>query len=168
MKLKKIEPIEWKLSKKVKQAILVLKKALIKEPVLKLPNFDKLFEIQTNVSKYVIGSVLYQKDEKGKKNPIQYGSQVLTPIEQKYSTTKREMLVVYTQIRYWKAYLWSRQFTVYTYHSSLIGINTNKDIIGQKYDFKLVYLLGKKNVTGDVLLCMLIAKKNIKEIEKAI
>jgi len=57
---------------------------------------------------------------------------------------------------------------VYTYHSSLIGINTNKDIIGQKYDFKLVYLLGKKNVTGDVLLCMLIAKKNIKEIEKAI
>ena len=57
---------------------------------------------------------------------------------------------------------------MYTYHSSLIGINTNKDIIGQKYDFKLVYLLGKKNVTGDVLLCMLIAKKNIKEIEKAI
>ena len=46
MKLKKIGPREWKLSEEVKQAILALKKALVKEPVLRLPNFDKLFEIQ--------------------------------------------------------------------------------------------------------------------------
>jgi len=31
----------------------------VKELVLRLPNFDKLFEIQINALKYVIGSVLY-------------------------------------------------------------------------------------------------------------
>jgi len=74
MKLKKIRLREWKLSEEVKQAILVLKEVLVKELVLRLPNFDKLFEIQMDVSKYVIGGVLYQKDEKGKKHPIWYGS----------------------------------------------------------------------------------------------
>jgi len=58
------------LSEEVKQAILALKEAQVKEPVLRLPNFDKLFEIQTNASKYAIGGVLYQKDEKGKRHPI--------------------------------------------------------------------------------------------------
>ena len=96
MKLKKIGLREWKLSEKVKQAILALKKVLVKELVLRLPNFDKLFEIQMDVLKYAIGGVLYQKDKKGKEHPIWYGSQVLTLTEQKYSTTKREMLVVYT------------------------------------------------------------------------
>ena len=59
IKLKKIGPREWKLSEEVKQAILALKEVLVKEPVLRLPNFDKLFEIQTNMLKYMIGSVLY-------------------------------------------------------------------------------------------------------------
>ena len=70
MKLKKIGPREWELSEEVKQAILALKKALVKEPVLKLPNFDKLFEIQTDVSKYVIGSVLTRKMKKEKDIPF--------------------------------------------------------------------------------------------------
>jgi len=59
MKLKKIGPREWKLLEEVKQAILALKEVLVKELVLRLPNFDKLFEIQINALKYVIGSVLY-------------------------------------------------------------------------------------------------------------
>ena len=49
---------------------MALKKALVKEPVLKLPNFDKLFEIQTDVSKYVIGSVLTRKMKKEKDIPF--------------------------------------------------------------------------------------------------
>jgi len=38
----------------------------------------------------------------------------------------------------------------------------------QKYDCKLVYLPGKKNVVADALSCTLIAKKNMKEIKEAI
>ena len=66
---------------------------------------------------------------------------------------------------------------MYTDHSLLTKIKTNKDITGklmnmilklQKYDFKLVYLLGKKNVVADVLSCTPIAKKNMKEIKEAI
>ena len=59
IKKKEIGPREWKLSEEVKQAILALKEVLVKEPVLRLPNFNKLFEIQTNMLKYMIGSVLY-------------------------------------------------------------------------------------------------------------
>jgi len=43
---------------------------LIKELVLTLLDFKKLFEIHTNISKYVIRGVLYQKNEKGKRHPI--------------------------------------------------------------------------------------------------
>jgi len=66
---------------------------------------------------------------------------------------------------------------VYTDYSPLTGKKINKDIIGklmnmilklQEYDFKLVYLPGKKNVVANVLLHTLIAKKNMKEIKEAI
>jgi len=66
---------------------------------------------------------------------------------------------------------------MYTDYSLLTKIKTNKDIIGkltniilklQKYDFKLVYLLRKKNVVVNILSHTLIAKKNIKEIKEAI
>ena len=66
---------------------------------------------------------------------------------------------------------------MYTDYSPLTGKKINKDIIGklmnmilklQEYDFKLVYLPGKKNVVANVLLHTLIAKKNMKEIKEAI
>ena len=59
IKLKKIGPREWELSEEVKQAILVLKEVLVKELVLRLPNFNKPFKIQMDASKYTIGGVLY-------------------------------------------------------------------------------------------------------------
>jgi len=96
-----------------------------------LPKIHNKLRKNSKITIHVIGGVLYQKDEKGKGHPIWYGSQVLTPTEQKYSTIKREMLAVYTWIKYWKAYLWSRQFTVYTDYSLLTGIKTNKDITGR-------------------------------------
>jgi len=177
MKLKKIGQKEWEMPEAAKEAIKRLKEELVNEPVLTLPDFDKPFEIQTDASKYAIGGVLYQRDEEGKEHPIWYGSRVLTPTEQKYSTTEREMLAVYTWIRYWKAYLWGRPFTVYTDHSPLTGIKTNKDITGrltnmilklQEYDFEMIYLPGRKNVVADALSRTPIAKKTMKEIEEAI
>ena len=173
MKLKKVREKEWELPEKAREAVIRLKEALTKEPVLVLPDFDKPFEVQTDASKYAIGGVLFQRDEEGKGHPIWYGSRVLTLTEQKYSTTEREMLAVFYWIRYWRAYLWGRKFTVYTDHSPLTGIKTSKDITGrltnmilklQEYDFDLLYVPGRKNVVADAMSRTPIAVKRMNEI----
>ena len=70
------------------------------------------------------------------------------------------MLAIYHWIRYWHAYLWGRQFKVYTDHSPLTGIKTRKDIFRrlsrmilglQAYDYELFYNPGKTNVVADVM-----------------
>ena len=70
MKLKKEKKREWKLLEEAEKAINTLKRKLTASPILRLPDFNKEFEIKIDVSQYTIGGVLYQRDEKGDKYSI--------------------------------------------------------------------------------------------------
>jgi hypothetical protein len=52
------ETYEW--DKVCDEAFETLKGILVKTPMLKLPNFDKAFEIHSNASDFAIGGVLVQ------------------------------------------------------------------------------------------------------------
>ena len=141
------------------KAFLELKEKLNESPVLVFPDFNKPFGLRTNASKYVIGAVLFQLNENGEKQPIAYGSRVISKTKQRYSALERKMLAIYYFIRNWRAYLMGGHFNVYTDHSPLRSINTRKDasrrltrmILNlQEYDFELFYTLGKENVMADV------------------
>lgn len=142
------------------QAYETLKEKLTQVPVLSLPNFSKPFGLRTDASNYAIGAVLFQTAKDGKEHPICYASRVLSKTERSYSATEREMLAVHDWIRYFRPYLFGTSFNVFTDHSPLKGIKTNKDITGrltrmilklQEYDFQIHYVPGKDNGAPDAL-----------------
>ena len=155
-----------------------LKEAITSSPVLALPDLDKPFEVRTDASDYAIGGVLFQRTETGEERPVCFGSRVLTFTERHYSASEREMLAIMYFIRYWRPYLWGTQFKVYTDHSPLREIKTERDITRrltrmilklQEYDFTLFYTPGKENTVADALSRNPLAgysKKDKKELTK--
>ncbi|EQD72922.1 hypothetical protein B1A_05209, partial [mine drainage metagenome] len=97
--------VKVELTEEAKKAYQKIIKKLSKEPVLVLPDLTRPFEVRTDALDYAIGAVLFQRDEKGNERPIAFGSRVLSKTEQRYSTTKREMLAICYWIRYWRPYL---------------------------------------------------------------
>lgn len=51
---------EWEWSDKCIDAFEKLKAAITKEPILALPDFTKLFEVQMDASDFAIGGALFQ------------------------------------------------------------------------------------------------------------
>jgi hypothetical protein len=63
-----------------------LKGILVKAPVLKLPDFDKEFEIHSDASNFAIGGVLVQEGR-----PVAFENKKLSETEQRWPTHKKEM-----------------------------------------------------------------------------
>ena len=74
-----------------------LKLALCSTPVLRAPDFSKIFILQTDASERGVRAVLSQHDDEGDDNgrdyPVAYFSRKLLPRE-KYSTVEKEYLGV--------------------------------------------------------------------------
>ncbi len=71
------------------EAFETLKGILVKAPVLKLPNFDKDFEIHSDASDFAIGGVLVQEGR-----PVAFESKKLNETERRWPTHEKEMWAV--------------------------------------------------------------------------
>lgn len=140
-------------------AFMKLKTALVSSPVLKSPNFEEMFTIQTDASDVGIGAVLTQGSDKDER-VIAYMSMKLTAAQKKYSTTERECLAVLEAILKFRNYVEGTKFRVITDHASLLWLRNLKDPTSrlarwalklQQYDFDLIHRKGKLNVVADAL-----------------
>ena len=102
---------------------------LIKAPVLGFPKEDIPYFIDTDASDYGIGCVLSQ-DIDGTEYVIAYYSKSLNPAQQKYCTTKREMLAVVSTLDHFKGYVWGPHFRIRTDHAALLWLTNLKNIQG--------------------------------------
>ena len=84
--------LEW--TDECDRAFNQLKKLLCSDPVLRSPDFDREFVLQTDASNRGIGAVLSQLDSAGQDHPIAYFSRKLLPREEKYSTVEKECLSI--------------------------------------------------------------------------
>ena len=91
-----------------------LKNALAQEPILKLPNFTKLFTVTTDASGQAVGGVLTQEG-----HPVAYESRKLRIHELNYPTHDLELLAVVHALKLWRHYLLGRTFELQTDHKSL-------------------------------------------------
>lgn len=96
--LKKNVPFVW--STETQLAFDTLKKALTTAPVLALPNFNKLFEIETDASESGVGAVLLQDG-----HPLAYVSRGLGPRTKGLSTYEKEYMAILLAVEHWRTYL---------------------------------------------------------------
>ncbi|GJV38797.1 reverse transcriptase [Tanacetum coccineum] len=83
-------------------------------PVLKLPNFNEPFVVETDASGIGIGAILQQGG-----HPIAYMSKALSPKHHNLSTYEKEFLAVIQALKKLRGYLLDRHFVIKTDHFSL-------------------------------------------------
>eukprot|EP01018_Ginkgo_biloba_P009581 Gb_00247 [translate_table: standard] len=98
-----------------------LKKKMLEAPVLSLPNFDKVVEVECDASGVGIGAVLSQEGQL-----VAYFSENLNEArqKQKYSVYDKEFYALVQALKYWRHYLLPREFVVFTNHQALKFINS--------------------------------------------
>lgn len=137
------------------KAFQALQKALTTTPTLTLPNFSKIFTIQTDASGTGIGAVLTQEGQ-----PIAYFSKQLSPTMQAMSTYNRELCAVVSAVHKWRQYLLGSKFVIQTDHQPLRNLLTQTihtpeqqkwivKLLG--FDFEVQYKPGKDNGPADAL-----------------
>ena len=86
------------------EAFQILKKALIKAPIIQPPDWKLPFEIMCDASDFAVGAVSGQTKDK-KHYAISYTSKTLSGAQLNYATTEKEFLVVVFAIDKFRSYL---------------------------------------------------------------
>lgn len=105
-------------SEDCQDAFEMIKSHLISAPVLAFPIEDGDFRLDTDASDLGLGAVLSQL-QNGEEKVIAYASKTLSPSQQVYCTTYKELLAVRIFVEHFRVYLYGRRFTVRTDHASL-------------------------------------------------
>ena len=142
------------------QAFNNLKKCLTSQPILRGPDYDQQFILQTEASDVGIGAVLSQKDEDDMDRPVAYFSRKLLPREKNFAAVDKECLAIVDGIRHFAVYLTGVPFTVVTDHQCLKYLDSVKDAGGrrtrwtlllQQFNFVVHHRAGTKNGNADGL-----------------
>ena len=137
------------------QAFQRIKIAVLSAPVLRLPDFDKLFDVATDASSSGIRAVLSQD-----LHPVSYFSEKLSDPKSRYTNYDRELYAVVQALKYWRHYLLHREFTLYSDHEALCFLHSQKKLSAkhgrwvetlQDYNFSLRHRPGSENRVADAL-----------------
>lgn len=151
--------IEFIWTEEADQAFNTLKSKLISAPILKCPNFNLPFSIQTDASSFAIGGVLTQSYDDFD-HPIAFCSRLLNKHEVNYSTTERELLAVLYALEQFRSYVEGQKCNIITDHASLQWFYKLKNPSGRlarwsirlsQFDFNIIHRKGKDMVLPDVL-----------------
>ena len=107
-----------------------LKVHLTSAPVLAYPKLETKFILDTDASDVAIGAVLSQKFDE-REHVIAYGSRCLSKAERQYCVTRKEFLAIVYFVKYFRHYLYGRQFLLRTDHGSLRWLFNFKEPEGQ-------------------------------------
>ncbi|CAF2136424.1 unnamed protein product [Rotaria magnacalcarata] len=136
-----------------------LKKILTDDLILRIPDKNLPFKIQTDASKIGIGAVLMQVHSNGDL-PIAYLSKKFTTTQMNWPATEQECYAIIFAIEKWHKYLDGRPFIIETDHKPLLPFNMKQQLNSkcerwrlklQQYQFTIRYIKGKHNTVADYL-----------------
>lgn len=96
-----------------------MKKKISEAPVLSLPNFDKVFEVECDAFGVGIRVVLSREGR-----PVAFFSEKLNEARRKYSIYDKEFYALVQALKYWRHYLLPKEFVMFTDHQPLKFINS--------------------------------------------
>ena len=157
--MKKNQPFVW--SDECREAFEALKRALLSPPILALPIDEAPYILDTDSSNFAIGAVLSQV-QGGEERVIAYASRHLSPREQNYCTTRRELLAVVFYMKYFRCHLLGTKtpFRIRTDHAALAWLRRIPEPVGQQarwleimeeYRFVIEHRAGKQHGNADAL-----------------
>nr|XP_025625248.1 uncharacterized protein LOC112717433 [Arachis hypogaea] len=124
-------------------------------PVLALPNFDSMFEVDCDASNVGIGAVLSQEGR-----PIAFFNEKINDAKMKYSTYDKEFYTIVRALSHWSHYLLPKEFILSTDHESLKHINSQQKLnrrhatwseFRQSFPILLKHKSGTQNKVADAL-----------------
>ena len=125
--MSKPPPFVW--TEAAQEAFLRIKALFTETPVLKYPNENDMFILDTDASNNSIGAVLSQVQD-GREVPLAFASNSLSKTQRNYCTTKRELLAVVVYTKKFRHYLYGGNFILRTDHSSLRWLLNFKEADG--------------------------------------
>jgi hypothetical protein len=138
------------------EAFNTLKDKLTHPPLLQLPDFQKLFELECDASGIGLGAVLLQEEK-----PVAYFSEKLSDSNFTYSTYyDKELYALVRTLQTWQHYLWPREFIIHSDHEALRHIRTQTDLnrrqassveFIESFPYIIKYKNGKENAIADAL-----------------
>ena len=136
-----------------------LKQRLDEPPILRLPDFHKLFLLKVDASDTGLGAALMQEFD-GREFPVAYASKKLLPRECRYATIEKECLAIVWAVKRFEFFLYGRAFEVHTDHRPLLYLQEKKQtnrrlmrwsMVLQEYRFRVVAVPGRSNRVADFL-----------------
>jgi hypothetical protein len=132
-----------------------LKGILVKALVLKLPDFDKDFEIHYDASDFAIGGVIVQDGR-----PVAFESKKLSETERRWRTHEKEMWAVIHCLKTWGHYIASKNVVVPTDNVTLKYFSTQPKLSSKQvrwqdtlalFNVDIRHKPGKENIVPDAL-----------------
>jgi hypothetical protein len=144
------------------QAFQQVKDLIVSDPVLKLPDPQKEYEVEADASDYACGGQLGQRDENGKLHPVAFFSKKFTKEQLGYPIHDKELLAIVTAFEEWRPYLsgTSYEVKVWTDHKNLQYFTTTKKLNGRltrwyeflsEFWFRIRHIKGTENARADAL-----------------
>jgi hypothetical protein len=104
---KRHKSFHW--TEEAKQSFNLLKRKIMEQPILVLPNFKKTFKVKCDASGFAIGAILIQEDRL-----IAYFSEKMNEAKVKYSTYDKEFYAIIQALKKWRHYLIPKEFVLYS------------------------------------------------------
>ena len=151
---------KWEWTDACEKAFITIRDALTQYPVLRAPNPNKDYILETDASDEALSATILQYDENNDLHPIAYASKTLNDAQRNYTVTDREALAIVWGLEHFKSFCEGHRYTAVTDHAALRYLYTAKNktprlhrllLRLQPYEVKLHYRAGKDNHAADLL-----------------